>query len=94
MSELLLFRKWNLSEIEVNDQGLKSVISLNPVLIPTSMGRHEHKKFAKSEVNAVERLVNSLMHFGKKDAKNTGRMSGKKHKLINCLLYTSPSPRD
>ena len=85
MSELLLFRKWNLSEIEVNDQGLKSVISLNPVLIPTSMGRHEHKKFAKSEVNAVERLVNSLMHFGKKDAKNTGRMSGKKHKLINVV---------
>ena len=85
MSELLLFRKWNLSEVEVSDQGLKSVISLNPVLIPTSMGRHEHKKFAKSEVNAVERLVNSLMHFGKKDAKNTGRMSGKKHKLINVV---------
>ena len=85
MSELLLFRKWNLSEIEIEDQGLKSVIALNPVIVPTSMGRHEHKKFAKSEVNIVERLVNSLMHFGKKNAKNTGRMSGKKNKLINVV---------
>ena len=87
MSELLLFRKWDLSEIEVGDQGLKSVIALNPVLVPISMGRHEHKKFAKSEVNIVERLVNSLMRFGKKHAKNTGRIVEKR---INSLMLLNP----
>lgn len=80
-----LFRKWDLSGVEVSDPGLKNVISLRPILIPTSMGRHEHNKFAKAEVNIVERLVNTLMHFGKKYAKNTGRMGGKKQRAINIV---------
>lgn len=83
--KLLLFGKWDMSEVEVKDRGLKRVISLKPMLTPTSMGRHEHHKFAKAEVNIVERLVNSLMHFGKKYAKNTGRMGGKKHRAINIV---------
>ncbi len=84
-NKLLLFRKWDFEGIDVKDPGLQSVISLNPVIVPTSMGRHEHKKFGKSEVNIVERLANSLMHFGKKHAKNTGRMGGKKQKSINIV---------
>lgn len=86
--KLLLFRKWDMSEVKVKDKGLERVISLKPVIIPTSMGRHEHHKFAKAEVNIVERLVNNLMHFGRKDAKNTGRMGGKKHKVINIVKTT------
>ncbi|MBI2126414.1 MAG: 30S ribosomal protein S7 [Thaumarchaeota archaeon] len=84
-NKLLLFRKWDFEGIEVKDPGLQSVISLNPVIVPTSMGRHEHKKFGKSEVNIVERVANSLMHFGKKHAKNTGRMGGKKQRSINIV---------
>ena len=84
-AKLLLFRKWDFEGIEVKDPGLHSVISLNPVIVPTSMGRHEHKKFGKSEVNIVERVANSLMHFGKKHAKNTGRMGGKKQRSINIV---------
>ena len=83
--QLLLFRKWDLSGLEVKDLGLKQVISLTPTIIPISMGRHERKKFAKAEVNIVERLINSIMHFGKKGAKNTGRMGGKKHRAINIV---------
>lgn len=82
-ARLLLFRKWDLSGISVGDPGLQRVISLKPAIIPLSAGRHEHRKFAKGEVNVVERLVNSLMHFGKKHAKNTGRMGGKKHRALN-----------
>lgn len=82
---LLLFRKWDFSVVEVKDPGLKRVISLKTVIVPTSMGRHEHKKFGKSEVNIVERLANSLMHFGKKHAKNAGRMGGKKQRAINTV---------
>ena len=82
---LKLFRRWDLTEVKPSDPGLKSVISLKPILIPASMGRHEHHKFAKAEVNIVERLVNSLMHFGRKHAKNTGRMGGKKHRVVNVV---------
>ncbi|MCP8323459.1 MAG: 30S ribosomal protein S7 [Candidatus Methylarchaceae archaeon HK02M2] len=83
--KLLLFRKWDMSKVEIKKRGLERVISLKPMLTPTSMGRHEHQKFAKAEVNIVERLVNSLMHFGKRYAKNTGRMGGKKYRSINIV---------
>jgi len=82
---ILLFNKWDLSEVKVTDIGLKNVITLKPAVIPHTFGRHEHTKFGKSHVNLVERLANSLMHFGKKYAKNTGRMGGKKYKAINIV---------
>ena len=82
---LLLFRKWDFSPVEVNDSGLKNVIFLQPTIIPISFGRHEHKRFAKSRLNIVERLINNLMHFGKKKSKNSGRMAGKKQKSMNIV---------
>ena len=82
---LLLWNKWDLTAVKVNDVGLQSVISLKPMLVPTSGGRHEHKKFAKARVNIVERLVNQMTHFGKKYAKNTGRMGGKKQRASNIV---------
>lgn len=84
-SNILMFNKWDPSEVEITDVGLKNVISLKPMVIPHTFGRHEHSKFGKSQVNIVERLANSLMHFGKKYAKNTGRMGGKKQKAINVV---------
>jgi small subunit ribosomal protein S7 len=83
--KILLFGKWDLSQVVVSDQGLKDVISLKPSVIPHTHGRHEHKRFGKAEVNIVERLANSLMHFGRKYAKNTGRMGGKKQRSINIV---------
>ena len=82
---LLLFRKWDLSGIEIHDPGLKNVISLNKVIIPLTFGRSSLKRFNKAEVNIVERLANKLMHFGKKYAKNTGRMGGKKTRSLNVV---------
>ncbi len=82
---LLLWGKWDLTQVQVTDVGLQNVISLKPMLVPHSGGRHEHKKFAKARVNVVERLVNHLMHFGRKYAKNTGRMGGKKLRAINIV---------
>jgi len=82
---LLLWNKWDLTTVKVNDVGLQSVIGLKPMLVPHSGGRHEHKKFAKARVNIVERLVNQMTHFGKKYAKNTGRMGGKKQRALNIV---------
>ena len=82
---MLLWERWDVGGVKVEDEGLKSVIGLKPMLIPHSGGRHEHKKFGKTRVNIVERLVNEMMHFGKKYAKNTGRMGGKKQKAMNVV---------
>lgn len=85
---LLLFRKWDLSNIEIKDPGLKTAISLRKQILPYTYGRSALKRFNKADVNIVERLVNKTMHFGKKYAKNTGRMTGKKARVLN-LVKTS-----
>jgi len=82
---LLLFRKWDLSDIEIKDPGLKNAISLRKTIVPMTFGRSALKRFNKAEVNLVERLANKIMHFGKKYAKNTGRMGGKKIRSINTV---------
>lgn len=78
--EIKLFGRWSYENIEVNDLGLKRYISLNPVTVPHSMGRHEHKRFRKAEVSVVERLLNNLMHPGKN--------AGKKAKALNIMKHT------
>ena len=87
MSEqkLLLFRKWDTTEIVNNDLGLKTAISLKQVIIPLDFGRSALKRYNKGQVNIVERLANKLMHFGKKYAKNTGRQGGKKHHSLKIV---------
>ena len=83
--KLLLFRKWDLSEIEIKDPGLKNAICLKEAIFPMDYGRSALKRFNKADVNIVERLVNKMMHFGKKHAKNTGRMAGKKIHIYNIV---------
>src|SRR3970040_3182211 len=83
--KLLLFRKWDLSDIAIQDKGLKNVIALRQCIMPLTFGRSALKRFNKADVNIVERLINKLMHFGKKYAKNTGRMAGKKIHAINTM---------
>jgi len=73
--ELRLFGKWSFNGIEVKNLGLKRYISLKPIRVPHTMGRHEHRRFRKSEVNLVERLINNLMRPGKN--------AGKKARAIN-----------
>ncbi len=83
---MLLFNKWDTSEISIEDIGLKNVILIQPFMtIPITFGRHEHQRLKKSEVHIIERLANKLMHFGKRYAKNTGRMGGKKARVINVV---------
>lgn len=82
---ILLFNKWETKEIDVGDPGLKTAISLRPAVLPNTFGRHEHQRLKKADVNIVERLANKMMHFGKKYAKNTGRMGGKKARALNMV---------
>lgn len=81
----LLFGKWDLESVEVGDLGLKTAISLRPMTVPLTFGRSALKRFNKADVNIVERLANKMMHFGKRYAKNTGRMAGKKMRVYNTV---------
>ena len=74
-----------MSKIEIKDPGLKTAISLKQTIYPMDFGRSALKRFNKADVNIVERLVNKMMHFGKKYAKNTGRMAGKKIHTFNVV---------
>ncbi len=72
-----LFGKWSFAGIEVIDPVLQRYISLKPIYIPHSMGRHEHGRFRKAEVNIVERLTNDLMR--------PGSSAGKKARVISVV---------
>ena len=69
MAEIKLFGKWPWTGVEVRDPSLKKYISLRPVLLPHTGGRHAHRRFGKAEVPIVERLVNRLMYPGKNGGK-------------------------
>jgi len=75
--DIRLFEKWSFNGVEVKDPGLKRYVSLKPVYVPHTMGRHEHKRFRKAEVNIVERLINNFMR--------PGRSAGKKARAINVV---------
>ncbi len=66
---LKLFGKWDVVGVEVRDPSLKKYISLRPVLLPHTGGRHEHRRFGKAELPIVERLINRLMYPGKNGGK-------------------------
>lgn len=75
--EIKLFGKWSFKDVQAKDPGLQRYISLKPVVVPHSMGRHERKRFRKAGVSIVERLANNLMRPGKN--------SGKKAKVVNMV---------
>lgn len=84
-NNMLLFRKYDTTNIEIRDPGLKTSISLRKQILPYTFGRSALKRYNKADVNIVERLCNKIMHFGKRYAKNTGRMAGKKTRAINTV---------
>ncbi|MEN2999581.1 MAG: 30S ribosomal protein S7 [Acidilobaceae archaeon] len=73
----LLFGKWSYIGVEIRDPSLKKYISLKPVILPHTSGRHEHRRFGKAEVPIVERLMNMLMR--------PGRSGGKKQLAYNIV---------
>lgn len=85
--DLLLFGKWDPTEVEIKDPGLVRYISLKPTLIPHTAGRHSKHAFHKSKVPIVERFVNKLMNAGKRKDKRhrTGHSAGKKTRAIGVL---------
>ncbi|MEE9151419.1 MAG: 30S ribosomal protein S7 [Thermoplasmata archaeon] len=57
----LIFGKYNLKDVVVEDPGLKRYINLTPIGIPHTGAKHANKWFGKTKVNIVERLINNMM---------------------------------
>ncbi len=89
-SKIKLFNRWDFEGIEVRDLGLRRYISVKPVYLPHTGGRHEHSRFGKSRVPIVERFVNKFMNPGLAKGRGGKRIkksqsSGKKEKIINII---------
>lgn len=83
-----LFNKYDISQIEIRDLGLKNAINLQPKLVLKSYGRNV-VKFGQARVNIVERLMNKLSvagHRGKKHRIEKGHATGKYSKNMKIVL--------
>jgi len=87
--EIKLFNTWSFKDIDIKDDTLINYINLKPIIVPHSCGRHEHKRFWKSNISITERLLNRLLSPGFIGGKIKGHkssyQSGKKSKLIKSL---------
>jgi len=83
----MLFNRWDVEGIEVNDPGLLRYINLAPVVVPRSGGKFVGTQFKRNQMSIVERFMNKLMvpgHRGKRHKISSGRCVGKTQ-----MLYAS-----
>ncbi len=64
-----LFGKWDMSEVEITDQGIRRYVNLDSMIVPHTGGRHARQQFNKSDLSIVERLINNLMRGGSNSGK-------------------------
>lgn len=76
---ILAFNRWAVEGIEIVDKGLQRYISVDPKIVPKTGARYAGKRFHKSKIFIVERLINRLMvpgHKGKKHKRSSGHCCG------------------
>ncbi len=85
-----LFGKYDFT-VDIKDKSLAQVVSLKPISIPHSAGRHMKKVLGKASVNIIERLANKLMRGGTgektsgKVIRTHGNLQGKKLKVLRVV---------
>lgn len=82
------FDLYDLSDVNVDDLGLKSAINLQPGLVLKSYGRNV-EKMGQVKINIIERLMNKLSvagHRGKKHRIMLGHTTGKYSKNMGIVL--------
>lgn len=83
-----IFDMYDISNVNVNDAGLKNAISLQSKLALKSHGRNV-QKFGQTKVNVVERLINKIGvagHRGKKHRIILGTATGKYTKNVGMVI--------
>jgi len=76
-NKILLFGKYDLTEVTVGDGGLAKYIDLTPTNVPHTGGKHANRWFGKSKLSIVERLINNVMR--------TEKYTGKKLKSYRAV---------
>lgn len=64
-----LFEKWDFTEVDVKDPSIRNYVNITPMTIPHSGGRNAKRRFSKSDLNIVERLINKII----REENNTGQ---------------------
>jgi small subunit ribosomal protein S7 len=80
----LLFNKWDVSEVKVNDPGLRMYVNIEPIIVPRTGGKFTANPIHKHKQPLVERFMNKLMvpgHRGKKHKITSGKCSGNAHNI-------------
>ncbi len=88
MSNVLVFNKYDTDGIEVDDPGLERYIGLDAKIMPKGSGRNVDKRFHKSDILIVERLINKLMVTGHKKRKHritSGHQTGKHASMVQMV---------
>ncbi len=84
----MVFGLYDISEVKVEDPGLKGVINLDYKLLVKSHGRNA-EKYGKANVNIIERLINTVGvpgHRGKKHKIMTSWATGKYNTNAKMVL--------
>lgn len=85
------FGRWSTEGIKVEDKGLANYIVLEPKFVPRTGARYAGKKFYKSKIFIVERLINKIMvpgHKSKKHFKTSYKVTGKAQEAYRIVEDT------
>ncbi len=88
---ILVFNKWSVDGIKVDDPGLQRYVALEPRYVPKTGAKYAGKRFHKSKTFIVERLINKVMipgHKSKKHFRSSGHMTGKSSLAYNVVVST------
>ena len=89
--ENLLFQKYNVKGLAVNDASLEKYIKLSKRSYPNIFGRRKYHAYYLSHVDVVERLISKIMRGGTgkkisgKVIRRKGALQGKKLKVMHIL---------
>jgi small subunit ribosomal protein S7 len=61
LGKVLMFGRFDVSEVHVDDPGIARYIDISPVAVPHTGGKHSSKAFGKAKMSVVERLINGMM---------------------------------
>ncbi len=88
---ILVFNKWSVDGIKVDDPGLQRYVALEPRYVPKTGAKYAGKRFHKSKTFIVERLINKVMipgHKSKKHFRSSGHTTGKSALAYNIVVKT------
>jgi small subunit ribosomal protein S7 len=79
-----LFNRWGTEGVSVEDAGLQRYISVEPRIVPKTGAKYAGRRFHKSKIFIVERLINKVMIPGHKSGKHTRTSEGATGKAITA----------